>query len=239
LLRQQFPDRPLDLDIDLGLDLNLDSFGWMELSILLHERLGVAFSETDLTRIETIRDLLRLSIDRRTLTGAPQPGGPEAALGVENWLAPTGPLLTALGAALYAVNRAVIRGLFGLRVSGIDRLPAAGPFVITPNHVSYLDSLVLAAALNSSRLRHVYWAGDAQRLFPNPLMRVFCRAAHLFPVDAMHPSAALESATASWLPAIFSSGSRKVGVRRTVVCSISCRVSVSCCCGATRRRFPP
>jgi long-chain acyl-CoA synthetase len=87
-----------------------------------------------------------------------------------------------------------MRGLFRLRVSGIDRLPAAGPFVIAPNHVSYLDSLVVAAALNWSRLRHVYWAGDAQRLFPHPLLRVFCRAVHLFPVDAMHPSAALESA---------------------------------------------
>jgi long-chain acyl-CoA synthetase len=64
LLRQHFPDPPLDLDIDLSLDLNLDSFGWMELSILLHERAGVALSETDLARIETVRDLLRLSIDR-------------------------------------------------------------------------------------------------------------------------------------------------------------------------------
>jgi long-chain acyl-CoA synthetase len=194
LLRQQFPDRPLDLDIDLGLDLNLDSFGWMQLSILLHERLGVVLSETDLARIETIRDLLRLSIDRRTVTGAPQRGGPAAAPSVEYWLAPTGPLLTALGAAFYALNRAVIRGLFRLRVSGIDRLPAAGPFVIAPNHVSYLDPLVVAAALNRSRLRHAFWAGDAQRLFPHRSLRVFCRAVHLFPVDAMHPSATLEGA---------------------------------------------
>jgi long-chain acyl-CoA synthetase len=194
LLRQQFPDRPLDLDIDLGLDLNLDSFGWMQLSILLHERLGVALSETDLARIETIRDLLRLSIDRRARTGALPSGGPAAALDVEDWLAPIGPLLTALGTVLYAVNATLMRGLFQLRVSGIDRLPAAGPFVIAPNHVSYLDSLAVAAALNWSRLRRVYWAGDAQRLFPHPLMRVFCRAAQLFPVDPMHPTAALESA---------------------------------------------
>jgi hypothetical protein len=40
-----FSGRQLDLDTDLALDLNLDSFGWMELSILLHERLGVARSE--------------------------------------------------------------------------------------------------------------------------------------------------------------------------------------------------
>jgi long-chain acyl-CoA synthetase len=194
LLRQQFPDRPLDLDIDFGLDLNLDSFGWMELAILLHDRLGVALSDTDLAQIETIRDLLRLSIDRRTGTGAPELGGPTAGPGIEHWLAPTRPLLTALGAVFYAVNRAVIRGLFRLRISGIERLPAAGPFVIAPNHVSYLDPLVVAAALNWSRLRHVFWSGDAQILFPNALLRVFCRAVHVFPVDAMRPSAALESA---------------------------------------------
>jgi Acyltransferase len=84
--------------------------------------------------------------------------------------------------------------LFRLRVAGLDRLPTAGPFVIAPNHVSYLDSLVVAAALRWSVLRRAYWAGDALRLFPHPVTRVFCRAAHLFPVDAMHPGAALETA---------------------------------------------
>jgi long-chain acyl-CoA synthetase len=49
--------------------------------------------------------------------------------------------------------------------------------------------------LRWSRLRRVYWAADALRLFPNPLTRVFCRAAHLFPIDATHPSAALETAS--------------------------------------------
>ncbi|MGA8759132.1 MAG: 1-acyl-sn-glycerol-3-phosphate acyltransferase [Stellaceae bacterium] len=63
-----------------------------------------------------------------------------------------------------------------------------------PNHVSYLDVLVVAAALSWSRLRQAYWAGDAQRFFPHRLGRIFCRAVHLFPVDAMHPGAALDTA---------------------------------------------
>ena len=37
ILRQRFPDQPLDFDTVLSLDLNLDSFGWMELAITLHE----------------------------------------------------------------------------------------------------------------------------------------------------------------------------------------------------------
>jgi long-chain acyl-CoA synthetase len=194
LLRRHFAERPLDLDIDPSLDLNLDSFGWMELSILLQERAGVTLAETDFARIATIRDLLRLSIDRRAAAARPPLGEPTFSLDAGYWLAPTGAAATALGALFYTLNWAVMCGLFRLRVRGLDRLPATGPFVITPNHVSYLDGLVVAAALPWSRLRHLYWSGDALRLFPNPLTRVFCRAAHFFPVDAMHPGTALDTA---------------------------------------------
>jgi long-chain acyl-CoA synthetase len=193
LLQERFPDRSLNLDIDLGLDLNLDSFDWLELSILLHERANVVLAEPDLARIATIRDLLRLSIERRMSTPAPSAGQPPIAPEIEHWLAPTGGLLTALGAALAALNWAIMRGPFRLRVTGVERLPTTQSFALTPNHASYLDGLVVAAALPWSCLRRVYWAGDAARLFPHPLSRIFCRAAHLFPVDAMHPGAALET----------------------------------------------
>jgi len=73
-------------------------------------------------------------------------------------------------------------------------LPETGAFVITPNHVSDLDGLAIAAALPWSQFRHVYWAGDVVRMFSNPLNRLFCRALHVFPVDAKFPGATLESA---------------------------------------------
>ena len=192
ILQQRFPNQPLDFDIVLSLDLNMDSFGWMELAITLHERAGIALSDEDLGNIQTIRDLLRLSIECQI--DAARSGAPAIAPDSEDWMAATGPLLTAIGFALYSLNRLLIRGLFRLRVRGAERLPSFGPFVIAPNHVSYLDVLIVAAALSWSRSRQTYWAGDAQRFFPHPLGRVFCRAVHLFPVDAMHPGAALDTA---------------------------------------------
>lgn len=195
LLRQRYPDQTIDLDVNLSLDLNLDSFGWMELTIVLEDRLGVLLSETDIAGIETIRDLLRLSIERRTQARARPREEPSIALDIERWLAPTGVFLTVLGVALYGLNRLVMRGLFRLRVTGIERLPATGPFLITPNHVSDLDGMAIAAVLPWSRFRHVYWAGDILRLFANPFARLFSRAMHLFPVDAKHPGAVLETAS--------------------------------------------
>jgi len=66
--------------------------------------------------------------------------------------------------------------------------------VITPNHISDLDGLAIAAALPWSQFQRLYWAGDVVRMFSNPFNRLFCRAVHVFPVDANHPAAVLEAA---------------------------------------------
>ena len=119
---------------------------------------------------------------------------PATAPDFERWLAPAGALLTVLALTLYALNRLIMRGLFRLRVTGATKLPEAGAFVITPNHVSDLDGLAIAAALPWSQAKRLYWAGDAVRMFSNPVNRLLCRALHVFPVDADHPAAVLENA---------------------------------------------
>jgi len=194
LLRERYPEEALDLDVDLALDLNLDSFGWMEITIALEDRLDIHLSETDIAGIRTIRDLLRLVIERRSGARTLPRQEPAMATDFEHWLAPTGALLTPLAMALYGLNWTVMRGLFRLRVTGAERLPATGMFVITSNHVSDLDGMTISAALPWSRFRRLYWAGDVPRMFSNPLSRLFCRAMHVFPVDADHPGATLESA---------------------------------------------
>ena len=194
LLRERYPEAALDPDVDLALDLNVDSFGWMEISVALQDRLNIHLSESDIAGFRTIRELLSLAIERRSGASAPPPEEPTAATDFDRWLAPTGSLLTALSLAFYALNRLLMRRVFRLRVSGAAKLPATGAFVITPNHVSDLDGLVIAAALPWSLFRRLYWAGDVVRMFSNPLNRLFCRALHVFPVDAKFPGATLESA---------------------------------------------
>ena len=106
------------------------------------------------------------------------------------------------------LNRSVMRTAFRLRVSGLERLPRAGPFVITPNHASDLDPLALAAARPFALQRRLHWAGDIVRLFHSVPSRLFCRIVHLFPVDETHPAAAVaaasrvlaEGSTQVWFP---------------------------------------
>jgi hypothetical protein len=49
------------------------------------------------------------------------------------WLAPTRPLVPALGAVLYGLNWLAMHLLFWLRVTGSENLPASGPFVLASN----------------------------------------------------------------------------------------------------------
>jgi long-chain acyl-CoA synthetase len=170
------------------------------------------------------------SIERRTGVGPRAREELAVALDIERWLAPTGALLTALGFVLYALNRLFMRGLFRLRFTGVEGLPKTAPFLIAPNHVSYLDAPTIAAALPWRRVRQIYWAGDVLRLFSNPLSQLLSRAIHLFPVDSHHPGAALEIATRVlkagnalvWFPEAWRSPDGAF--------SVFCLVSASCCC---------
>ena len=193
LLRDRFPDRVIDLDVDPSLDLNLDSFAWMELEVALEARTGVRLTEADIAGIETLRDLLRLCVARRRDGAGIEEVSP-VARDTERWLAPRGLLLTAAGLVLYGLNWVIMHTCFQLRISGLEHLPSSGAYVITPNHVSDLDAMAIAAALPLSRARHVYWAGDIVRLFYSRLTQIFCRAVHLFPVDERYPDAGVATA---------------------------------------------
>ncbi|CAA9451285.1 MAG: hypothetical protein AVDCRST_MAG14-969 [uncultured Rubrobacteraceae bacterium] len=65
----------------------------------------------------------------------------------------------------------------------IVRALQKGPFVITPNHVSYLDSFVVGAALDYRRLRGTYWAGWSGAAFGNLVTRTVSRLAQAVPID--------------------------------------------------------
>ena len=194
LLRERYPQQAVDLDVNISLDLNLDSFGWMELAITLQDRCGVRLTETDIAAVDTIRDLLVRCRDKQREFPEGEPAASDKAVTISQWLTPTGPFLSFLGLVLYAINWCVMRGLFRLRVRGIQGLPSTGALVITPNHASYLDPLVIAAALPLARLRRVYWAGAVTLLFGTWTRRLFSRAAHVFPVDEHRPDAAIAAA---------------------------------------------
>ena len=188
LLQERYPQNGMALDAHLQLDLGIDSLEWLGLLLAIEQRMGLQLSEQETAQVETVRDLLRAA----NVAVAGTLRGERAKAGVDlKWIAPPGQFLTAVGVFLYWVNRHVMRMLFRLTVSGRERLPATGPYVIVANHASDLDPLAFAAVLDLAQMRRTYWGGAASRLFTRRWGDPFWRALHVMPIDERLPASSL------------------------------------------------
>jgi long-chain acyl-CoA synthetase len=189
LLARRYPEARLTPDTSPQLDLGVDSMEWVNLTMEIGESAGVELDEEVVDNIDNVRDLLRevaeASESGETSSGTSPLQRPEEVLDErqKRWLEPLGPVKSTIARGLFLVNRALMRALFGLRVEGLENLPEKGSFVVAPNHVSFLDSFVVAAALDYQLLRRTYWAGWTGAAFGNPLTRFVSRLAQVVPID--------------------------------------------------------
>jgi long-chain acyl-CoA synthetase len=191
-LPSHFPDARLAPETNLQLDLGIDSLDWLNITLEMRAVAGAELDEAAIGRIETVRDLLRetaaagsATLPQLDLDPLEKLQRPEELLNQEQrrWLEPRPLFIRILGSCLLALNRGLMRSLFRLRVRGEHRLPQKGPFILTPNHASYLDPLAVGAALPRHALNRTYWGGWTAVMFANPLMRLVSRAVRVMPID--------------------------------------------------------
>lgn len=184
-LNERFPDGAITPDSHVQLDLGLDSLAWLNVGMDIAARCGAQLSEDAIARIATVRDLLREVSLAGTAPPATLLDDPLAALDAEQrrWLKPPPRWLWPLRALLWALDWLLMRLVFRLRVTGREHVPAAGGFVLAPNHGSYLDAPALAAALGRRVLGPLCWAGWAGIMLANPAMRLVSRLARVLPMD--------------------------------------------------------
>jgi long-chain acyl-CoA synthetase len=178
-LEQRYPDRHLYLDMSPQLDLAIDSLGWVTLTLELEQRFGISLPGAAVSRVLTLRDFLT-EVHRAEKN--PE-AGRQLPVAARTAPPPPGPATRAVGAVLFALDRAVMRTLFRLRVEGADELPRQASLVITPNHVSFLDPPAIAAALPRAVLASVHWAGWVGIMYAGPIRRLVSRATRVFAVD--------------------------------------------------------
>jgi long-chain acyl-CoA synthetase len=143
-------------------------------------------AEDAISRMTTLRALLQ-EVQQAADSGE-SVNFADAELGAEQerWLQPRSSALRALARLLFALNRLVMRGVFRVRAEGLQHLPDDGPFLIAPNHASFLDPFAIAAVLSWRQLQRVYWAGWTGFLFRGPVTKTFSRATQTVPVDPEH-----------------------------------------------------
>jgi long-chain acyl-CoA synthetase len=180
-------------DSNLELDLALDSMERVELIAELEQHFGVRVDDERAPGILTVTHLI----------DAVRPGSQtvrEAAVET-SWavllrdLPPEtdpvlGPLLRQrilVPLLFFAALRVLRLFLPRLEHSGRQHLPASGPYIISPNHQSYLDPLFVCSALPFNVLRQLFFVG-ATEYFETPLTAWLARQLHLVPVDPVTAS---------------------------------------------------
>jgi len=179
--------------LNLELDLGLDSMQRVELLSRIEEELGGNVEESQLAEIYTVRDL----IDAVLQSAASGAGGPGTRVTFAGWKSilaedPDDPDVLALAnrsrlsdAAWYLVSRLiqiVALDRFDLKVSGLEKLPQSGPYVLCSNHQSYLDPLILASVLPPDVFRRLFAVGTSD-IFGEGFMRRLARSIKVVVLD--------------------------------------------------------
>jgi len=179
-------------DSNLELDLGLDSMERVELLARLEQAFGVRVPQAAAQTLFTVRELaeaLRPS-DRAAGGGAPADGdvwrallasADPAAAGLES-LTERRPVLAVGLFVTIRLLTAIARVVWRLDVRGRARVPAAGPFIVSPNHQSYLDVFVLVGTLPFRAFRQLFFVG-ASEYFETPLRKRLARLINVIPVD--------------------------------------------------------
>ena len=179
-------------DNNLELDLGLDSMQRVELLVELEQELGGNVEESRLAEIYTVREL----VDAVLASAA---GGETAPTRAQfaGWRSvldepPTDPEVLALArpqpireAVLYFLTRMV--GLlsydrFHLRVTGLEKLPPRGPFLLCSNHQSFIDGLIMSSVLPWPVFRDIFFVGTSE-IFGTGFMRRLARWLRIMVVD--------------------------------------------------------
>ncbi len=185
-------DTPISLDMNLELDLGFDSMERVELLASLEQSLRLELPEGFAVEIFTVRDLIR-ALQKQTGADAGSSGALKQswgsilsaeALDQEEDLKPhfSGAFLTFFKYAAINMLYLIFKILFRLEAKGLENLPREGPFLICPNHLSYIDALVVMAPLPYRVFKRVFFVGAAE-LFTSPSMRLLARVANIYPVD--------------------------------------------------------
>jgi len=163
----------------IEIDLGLDSLDKVELLSFLDKTFGIQIPEKELSKYLSVEQLMSLVLDK------------EAKQTKEvNWhdiLSETTPAETleykdeVLVYGSYLL-RQIFKVYFRFQVEGLPNLPKENPFIIAPNHASYLDGFLIAASLPKELIKDTYFVG-AKEYFEGKIGDIIAKHFHVIPVD--------------------------------------------------------
>ncbi|MBI5187717.1 MAG: AMP-binding protein, partial [Nitrospirae bacterium] len=176
---------------NLELDLGLDSLKRIELVVSLEKVFSIKLPETFASEIQTVEELVTkikeygtrevVEIEKmpmwKDILKTEPCSEDKKGVGLHHsaleWL---------IVLIVLRTVKILLRIFFRLKVKGLENLPENGPYIITPNHTSYIDGFGIVAVLPSSSFRDLYSLGF-QKYFTGRFKEYFARLAHIIPID--------------------------------------------------------
>ncbi len=181
--------RELHPSDNLELDLGLDSMERVELLVALEKELGAHVEDSVVSEVYTVRELVeavrsgvgatssRAGFDGWDAVFATESEDPEVLAITESR-----PVATAAWFLFGRCVNLVARDLFRLQVTGLEKLPNRGPYILCPNHQSFLDAPVLVSLVPWQLYREFFYVGTSE-IFGEGFLRRLAKSIKLIPVD--------------------------------------------------------
>jgi long-chain acyl-CoA synthetase len=185
-------DMAIDANMNLELDLGFDSMERIELLASLEQALDLQLPEDFGSEIFTVRDLIN-RLEQQS--GIVKHSGATVRQSWKNILSDESlnreeDLQVPFAGAAASIFKFLIlrlayflfRTLFRLETRGLSNLPSKGPYLICPNHQSYIDPFVLISAFPYRVYSNMFFVAYSE-FFSSRLMKLAARFANIVPVD--------------------------------------------------------
>jgi len=189
-------NKRVDLDSHLEIDLGIDSLGRVELSAGLERLFLIKIPHGYINKALTVKDIIiNVEQARSEVTDTIDSYEIQTQDTWDKILSQDVPLETLKKIKINSgVFDKLLTGLFKclfslafgafwhLETKGKEFLPRKGPYIICPNHNSYLDGFALFAALPPECVINLFLIGHAN-IFEHPLVRWTIKLARLIAID--------------------------------------------------------
>jgi long-chain acyl-CoA synthetase len=191
-------DKEVNLYDHLGIDLGYDSLSRIELIAILEKKLNLKIAESLLAQIAIVRELV-IAIGDLIAAQKRQPAITLQVHVKENlwqeilqqdpaktitdkidikpsWFGKIADLLFCGG--LYIIAKLCWR----VKIIGLKNLPKNVPFILCPNHASYLDAFLIAAVIPNWLKLRIFFLGYSF-FFEVPIVRNLVKIGRIIPLD--------------------------------------------------------
>lgn len=151
--------RPTDnIETDLGLD-SLDKIG---LQGFVEHTFGMKMSADDISRFKSVQEFAEHVSDYKTRIEISQTDWTE--LLKKDTHTVKIPHMWASGPIIAHLFKMYLKCHGGFEAKGLENIPKSGPYIIAPNHQSYIDGLIVPGYMDSATIKNCYFYAKSQHV---------------------------------------------------------------------------